>query len=185
MESNKEIWADIDGYSGLYQVSNIGRIKSLGGKSNHNSEMIMKQQEILGYMSVTLTKDSVQKMYKVHRLVANAFIDNSDSKPQVNHKDGNKKNNIVSNLEWVTPSENSKHAFENGLSKIQRGKDNQRSITIERIGDNGVILDEYCGYREAERITGIPHNSISRCCRGKAQSAGGYKWRIKVANAGI
>lgn len=185
MESNKEIWADIDGYDGLYKVSNLGKIKSIGGKSNHNSEIIMKQQEILGYMSVTLTKDSVQKMHKVHRLVANDFIDNPDSKPQVNHIDGNKRNNAVSNLEWVTPSENAKHAFEIGLKKSQSGKDNKRSIVIERTDNNGIVLDEYCGIREAERITGIPHGNISKCCRGKAQSAGGYKWRIKVMKVGI
>ena len=185
MESSKEIWADIDGYSGLYQVSNIGRIKSLGGKSNHNSEMIMKQQEILGYMSVTLRKDDISKMFKVHRLVANAFIDNPLNKPQVNHIDGNKRNNAVSNLEWVTPSENAKHAFEIGLKKSQSGKDNKRSIAIERIDNNGIVLDEYCGFREAERITGIPHSNISKCCRGEAQSAGGYKWRIKLMKVGI
>lgn len=109
-----EVWKDIIGYEGLYQVSNLGRVKSL----KHSEEWFLKYRlNKKGYASVVLFKGTVssKKQFMVHRLVADAFIPNPENKPQINHKDGNKLNNSVENLEWVTNYENCIHAHANAL----------------------------------------------------------------------
>ncbi|MGM1462396.1 NUMOD4 domain-containing protein [Bacillus cereus group sp. BceL310] len=113
-----EIWRDIEGYEGLYQVSNLGRVRSL--KKN---KMIMKpfvNEE--GYLRITLLKDRKKNNLRVHRLVAKAFIYNKDNKPEVNHINAIKSDNKVNNLEWVTPKENMKHANDLGLIKRRKRK---------------------------------------------------------------
>ena len=97
----EEVWKDIAGYEGIYQISNYGKVKSL--KNNKTRKLIEDRD---GYLWVALYKNKKQKIFFVHRLVAKAFIENKTNKPQVNHKDENKKNNIVTNLEWVTAKEN-------------------------------------------------------------------------------
>lgn len=119
----KEVWKDIKNYEGLYQISNFGRIKSLSkprknGKNSgyYTKEKILKQNiqiEKYGYKryKITLTKNNIKKCYKVHRLVAEAFIPNPLNKPQINHIDGNPLNNNVNNLEWCTARENIIHSY--------------------------------------------------------------------------
>ena len=176
----KEIWKDIAGYEGLYQISNMGRVKSLKNRSNHKWEIVIKQSIVMGYSAVCLCKESVEKNYKVHRLVANAFIENPDGKPQVNHKDGNKQNNNVYNLEWVTAKENTEHAFMNGLAHAQRGSENRRSKTVIQIDlKTGKTISVYNGLREAERKTGVSHGNIGKVANHKWFSAGGYRWEYE------
>lgn len=117
-----EIWRDIEGYEGIYQVSSWGGVRKftpnavvdlISLKIYSNYKMLNPERTKKGYLRVDLyDADGNRKHYKVHRLVANAFIPNPDGKPQVNHKDGNKKNNSVTNLEWVTDAENKKHRKE-------------------------------------------------------------------------
>lgn len=121
-----EIWKDIKGYEGLYQVSNLGRVKSLSKTvrsaiqkcgTRTTVDKIVRQAKISsGYYRVGLSNNKVHKGYLVHRLMAIAFIPNPDNLEQVNHKDGNKLNNSLDNLEWVTRSENAIHSFKLGLS---------------------------------------------------------------------
>lgn len=173
-----EIWKDIKGYEGLYQVSNLGRVKSLENRSNHKNQLIMKQSIVRGYKQITLCKNKVQKMYKVHRLVAETFIPNPNNKNQVNHIDGNKRNNCYYNLEWCTASENMKHAFKTGLKKQKVGKENPRSIKVNMIDkNNDKIIMSFGSLREAERETGCCHSEITKSIKRKG-TCGGFKWQI-------
>lgn len=125
-----EIWKDIKGYEGYYQVSNFGRVKSLArvviGKNNRKydiKEKIVKSRiHQNGYLFVHLCKNGKKKHLSIHRLLAQAFIPNLENKPEVNHKDGNKENNRVENLEWATSKENVHHAFRTGLKIMTKGE---------------------------------------------------------------
>jgi hypothetical protein len=122
-----EIWKDIIGYEGLYQVSNKGRIKSFP-KKGHKEDLILSL--ILtdkGYYRVGIRKDKNKIMFHVHRLVGAAFIPNPENKPEINHIDGNPLNNCVENLEWCTRSENSIHSYKTGLQISQKGEQHGRS----------------------------------------------------------
>ena len=117
----QESWRAVKGYENLYEVSNMGRIKSLP-KHSHKKEMILKSKLTKdGYYETTLLKDAKPKYIRTHRIVAEAFIDNPLHKPEVNHIDGNKLNNRVDNLEWCTGSENQIHAYKLGLQKPSGG----------------------------------------------------------------
>ena len=129
---NKEIWEDIEGYEGLYQVSNLGRIKSLRrrrkigrGATQPMPERILKQNSAK-YRMVTLSKDGIVEGRNVHRIVLITFAGKAPNKYETNHIDGNKHNNCLSNLEWVSSSENTLHSYRLGLQKKRRP---QRRVT--------------------------------------------------------
>lgn len=136
----EEIWKDIKGFEGLYQVSNLGRVKSL------KKDIIMKPSKHReGYLYYILRKQG-RKTFKAHRLVAITFIPNPESKPEVNHKDGNKKNNSADNLEWLTRSENAIHAKENNL--IPRGnKQKFWKGFINIFSKNGILVAQVLSLR--------------------------------------
>ena len=153
----EEIWKDIINYDGLYQVSNTGYIKSLDGLSWNGYSWFTKKGRILkaqnvgkGYLAVGLSNGNGSKRKYVHRLVAEAFISNSENKPNVNHIDGNKKNNTSDNLEWVTQQENINHSI-NILGNTQIGSLNNNSklseIDVINIKNDNrthkIIADEY------------------------------------------
>lgn len=166
----KEIWKDIQGYEGLYQVSNLGRVRGIKRNS------ILKPWTVRGgYLSVNLCKNNLVKKRVVHRLVAEAFIDNPENKPEINHISGNKLDNSISNLEWCTREENIQHSWDEGLRENVReslktkGPRKKNVICIT----TGII---YNSISEAERQTGVKAPRISACCRGQQHTAGGYEW---------
>lgn len=124
----KEIWKDIKGYEGLYQISNLGRVKSLGNEYRKKEKYLKLQYSRDGYQRLGLRKSGVAKCEYIHRLVAIAFIPNPLNKPQVNHIDGNKQNNKVNNLEWVTPFENTHHAYKNNLVPHKNEKTPKKTL---------------------------------------------------------
>ena len=152
--SNEEIWKDIEGYEGYYQVSNQGRIRSLdrivehptNGAREINGELRKLKIHQSGYYHLGLTKDGKTKYRLVHRMVAQAFIPNPETKPQVNHIDGVKKNNNVSNLEWATHKENTMHAVKNKLIKTKLSEKDVLEIR-RRYNEGGVatkkLAEEY------------------------------------------
>ena len=121
-----EIWKDVVGYEGMYEISSFGRVRSVERKvarPDGNGDLKIYQRELLlqptpkGYLRVQISRDGYRKNCMVHRLAATAFIPNPENKAEVNHRDGNKKNNNISNLEWATASENQTHAYETGLKQ--------------------------------------------------------------------
>lgn len=165
----EEIWKDIEGYEGLYQVSNTGKVRSLNyGRTGKVKELVPTPTRN-GYLQVTLCENGEKKPFRVHRLVAQAFLPNPDNLPVINHLDEVKHNNHVSNLEWTTQKEN--------LLYSNVGWSGRPVMQFTKSGL--AIIREYKSAREASRHTGVYQSDISSCCSGKLKSAGGYVWRYK------
>lgn len=124
-----EIWKDIKDYEGLYQVSNIGRVRRLKGYYCKNDKIIKSRYDKDGYLQICLSKNNKTKFFRVHRLVACAFIDNLENKLYINHINGIKDDNRVENIEWCTASENQKHCIRTGLKKeyFKNGSEHRNS----------------------------------------------------------
>lgn len=179
-----EQWRHIPGYNGKYEVSTLGRVRSFALSSRASVEypyILKPKMSEHGYCSVCLYKNGKREYHMIHRLVATAFIPNVSKNPEVNHKDGDKSNNEVSNLEWVTSSENMKHSFAAGLHVPS---EHQKQV-VSKICAQPVIATDRNGENEkryesatvASRETGVDTSHIIKCCKGKAKTAGGYKWR--------
>ena len=182
---NGEIWKDIKGYEGKYQISDMGKVKSLE-RLTSNKRRVLKQINLSqklgkdGYLKVLLYKENSRKYVMVHRLVANMFIENFYNKPQVNHIDANKQNNNVSNLEWVTASENKLHALSLGIGLLGTGKDNVKSKKVNQISLDGFFIKTWAGQREVARVLKLSQSGICRCCKYGKGTIGGYKWEYTV-----
>ena len=171
MPDIKEEWRDIEGHEGFYQVSNLGRVKSLGGWSGcvKRKPRIMKQfLHREGYLRLVLSLPH-KKAYFVHRLVASAFVANPQNKKEVNHIDGNKENNCYTNLEWCTRSENIIHAFEKGLEKARNGTRAPRALfseeQIKKIRSMYSPRDKKYGARALARQYGVHRCTIEKIIR--------------------
>lgn len=195
----EEVWKDIKGFEGLYQISNLGRVKSLARLRQFGCQQRIVPEKIItlhtkkrGYKYTPLYTNHGKSFHKhIHRLVAEAFIPNPENKEQVNHKDGNTGNNVVTNLEWATRSENCLHAFRVLGRKIHRitGEGNKRNKPIVQMDLQGNDIKEWCSSAEAERNLGIAESSIRRCLytsigkthpsRRPTYTAGGFKWKYK------
>lgn len=180
-----EWWKYINGYEGLYMVSTFGRVKSVercitykDGRTKIIKEKILKPMLCnTGYYKVGLSKNGVVKEYLIHRLVAEAFIDNPDNLPTVDHINTNRIDNRIENLRWA----NSEIQMSNPFTKEHLvGKHTNRkdlSKPVEQYTMDMVFVAEYPSIEEAFRLTKIKH--ISECCLGKRKSAGGYIWVYK------
>ena len=181
MEDN-EIWKDIPFLKGYYQASNIGRIKSLKREkvvNQYSSETVLKQRKGRdGYMIVNISVDNKSKTYKVHRLVAAAFLENPQNLPQVNHKDENKMNNVVSNLEWCSSKYNNNYGTR--IKRIVETRDNSESrhrMVVEQYTLEGEFINRFTSMCEASAKTGVHQGSISSALKKKRKYAGGFIWK--------
>lgn len=163
----KEIWKDIEGYEGLYQVSNLGRVKSLPKQDGFVflNTRILKPLNINNRKRVVLVKNKKKKNFFIHQLVAKMFISNPNNYFIINHIDGNPSNNNVNNLEWCTYKHNTRHAVKNNLIKHNK---------IAKYSLNNELIKIYDSMFEIEEAD---HSSVTRCCNGIRKTAGGYKWK--------
>ena len=178
----EEIWKDVVGYEGLYQVSNLGRVKSLTRK-NVKQDRLLTPTNNNGYYCVSLLKNKKRKFCLIHRLVAKTFVENPDNKKEVNHIDGNKKNNRANNLEWCTPSENIIHAYKEKLKKpVCLNKQ------IKQLDMEGNLIKIWSSVKEAGEHFNTSPTNITKCLTGKQKTAKGYKWLFvekKIKNENI
>lgn len=161
----KECWKPVNGYESIYEISSFGNLKNI-----KTGRMMHPSKNGQGYMIITLSKNNHQRMARVHRLVALAFLSQGEAMRRVvNHKDGDKINNNISNLEWVTPKINSKHAVETGLIN---------NDVVVQMNDYGKVIAFYHSTREAANKTGIDYSAISSVMLHDPDRphAGGYKW---------
>ena len=179
----KDIWKPVVGYEGLYEVSNTGKVRGLEriGKRNHTFPKELKPSLNKRYQEVKLYKKGEKRTYKVHRLVALAFVPNPEKKPQINHIDGNKYNNHADNLEWCTQAENNRHAIANNLTSpypmIEATKKEVIQLTLD-----GEFIKRWGSLTEASSELGLQVSNISHCCKGRIRQTGGYKWELVSEN---
>lgn len=191
------MWKEIPDCDGLYLANEKGQIKSKDRPRRHfslkDNEYFYNRKGVIlkqtlnqkGYYCVTITfENHKQKVFEVHRLIAKTFIPNPENKSQVNHIDGNKTNNNIENLEWVTAQENIVHAFKHGLNKGSKpwlgktGAKHNKSKPIIRCDLNWNELEEYPSVTEASKLYGnLSH--ISACARGERKTCAGFKWKYK------
>jgi len=188
-----EIWRDIVGYEDWYQVSNLGRVRSVdrvvvyktGQKRIYKGQILKQQNATNGYKIVDLQKNKNRKHFLVHRLVGKAFLPNLLNLPEINHLDEDKTNNSLENLAWCTVLENrifgtrTKRATEN-KDYTAIGKKNKLHFgkRVRQMSKDGSVIAEFISLRDIERICGYHRQHISACCNGKYKLAYGYAWKF-------
>ena len=161
-----EIYKDIQGYEGKYQISNLGNVYSL-----ITNKILKPRLTLDGYYQVDLCKNGVKKHLYIHRLVAQSFLDNPKNYKIVNHKDENSMNNIVSNLEWCNST------YNNNYGNCKRKISEANSIKINQYDMDGNFIKQWLGINNIERCLKINKGNICMCCKGKRNNAGGHKWK--------
>ena len=187
-----EIWKAIEGYEGLYQVSNLGRVRSLDRTvTQHHPEtgkdvtyvvhgqIMAPYFNVHGYQCVRLRSENGRRTFLVHRLVAKAFVPNPNGYDIVNHKDESRDNNHADNLEWCTQEYNVNYGT--SIQRLSESHINRSDLskTVEMLSLDGELLKEFPSAREAARFVGASNSNISRCCRDHSKTCKGYRWRYK------
>lgn len=182
-----EIWKPVLGYEGKYEVSTLGRVKSLpkswrnwnGAIANHSEKILKPRINSYGYERVSLRDGKSTKELFIHRLVAQAFIPNPNKYPEINHKDENPLNNHVDNLEWCTHIYNNQYGSKNRRGALNRG------VSVSQYDLHGNYICTYPTIRDAERATGIYINLIRDCANGVTKQGGGFVWKYKMEEKNI
>ncbi len=170
-----EIWREVKGYEGLYDVSNIGNVRSLNWRHSGKTRNLFLKTHRDGYKQVELFKDGKKQMLCVHRIVAEAFLDNPENLPQVNHKNYDRSDNSVANLEWCSASDNCKHEWGNPKRKHRVSTHPKRAIT--QLSLSMIPIREWVDCLEIKKTCGMNQTSIWECCDKKRKTAYGYIWR--------
>lgn len=174
-----ERWKPIAGYEGIYEISSLGRVKSLPKNFTRNSRIVNFSERLLtpsnsrGYRTIVLTKNGIHKTYAIHRLVALAFIPNPNKYPQVNHKDEDKSNNNVENLEWCTSLYNQNY----GTCQLRKSK--SKGVPVIQYSKDGFFINEYPSLKVAAATNGFQSSPIQNCCCGRSKSSYGFIWKYK------
>lgn len=165
----QEEWRPVVGYEGLYEVSNLGRVRRI--------KIIEPTKKKHGYMQISFVdRNRVRKSFRLHRIVAEAFLPNPNGKPQVNHKDENPENNRVENLEWATAAENTNYGSRTARAAAKNGS---KTPIVQIDPQTLKVIAEYPGQSAAAKATGITVSCINAALRGKQKRAGGYIWQYK------
>ena len=189
-----ELWKDIEGYEGLYQISSHGRVKSFPRKATRGG-IVKPSISTSGYVCTHLSKGGKVRTFQVHRLVAQHFIENPGNLPEVNHIDEDKRNNHVSNLEWCTRLQNVRHGT--GVERMAKGHDYKASAAksaanhdyaevarkeakpLIQFDKEGNVVKRWESLRAAARALGVNGGNISAACNGKQETSYGYVWRYE------
>lgn len=168
-----ENWRDIPGYVGIYQVSDNGNVRR---KEKYKAVPgVLRPIKMLnGYLCIDLSYKCKKKRFGIHRLVAMAFIPNPDNLPIINHKNENRTDNRVENLEWCT------YRYNNNYGTARFRTSVKQSTPIVQLTTDGKKIREFYGMHEAARNTGICVQNIHKCCVGTYKTAGGYKWEYAL-----
>jgi hypothetical protein len=167
-----EIWKEIEGYEGLYEISNYGNVRSMNYKKRGYIKILKGQINKHGYVVVDLSKNKVRKTCQVHRLVAKAFIPNPDNLAVVDHIDSNKTNNHVNNLQWLTYQDNTLKAWDDGLCSGGSGRPRSDRKVINLT--TGVVYDSVV---DAAKLNNMGNSGIYKCCKHQRKTSGGYEWQ--------
>jgi len=180
-----EIFKDVLGYEGLYQVSDLGRIKSLEKKLFNGISYFIQKEKILnpsfekdGYKQISFFKEKKEKKLKVHRLVGISFVDNPENKPQINHKDEIKDNNFYKNLEWLTASENMKYGSRS-KKWIEKRRVSSICKKVSQFDLKGNFIQNFDSIVKASEMN-FDASLITKCCKGKKDFHKGFIWKYKI-----
>lgn len=184
-----EIWKDIEGFEGKYQVSNLGNVKSLNYGNRGYEQILIPKINNKGYKWVELPNGHNKRCLLIHRLVALAFLKNPNNYPIINHKDENPQNNHVDNLEWCTVSYNNKYSIKRHPERFVLRKNREKrdyykvktkyfNVHINQFSKDGEFIKQWFNFAELKHIKNYNNTSIKECCEGKRKTAYGYKWEF-------
>lgn len=178
----KEIWKNIKNYEGYYQVSSLGKVRSIDRIDINGSKIkgkVLSPLNVNGYSRVLLSKDGVKKQKGIHRLMMEAFVPNPLKKPQVNHINGIKNDNRLENLEWCDASENQLHAIKIGLVSKTRKWYKPTKKVVQKNTENQIIKI-WDSNKQITIETDYKKENIKNCCNGKSKTAYGYVWKYLI-----